>query len=121
MPGWISAYYSFTAPADQSKYEMESGSRGCGVSVGAPAEFDILSAAAMWKLLQPGQSFDFQDKFLKVIPGTIKRGRYTSRAVYSGPALTGDEQKRLRAAGIYTALGRYESNEVVIKIERPRR
>jgi hypothetical protein len=121
MPGWISAHYTFTAPANQSGSEMESGSRGCGISVGTPAEFGIVSAAAMWKLLQPGESLDFQDKFSKVIPGSIKRGRYSSRAVYSGPALTDDEQRKLRAAGIYTALGRFESNEVIINIEQPRR
>ena len=33
MPGWISAHYTFTPPANQSGYEMQSGSRGCGVSV----------------------------------------------------------------------------------------
>jgi hypothetical protein len=121
MPGWISADYTFTAPANQSGYEIESGSRGCGFSVGTPAEFDIVSAVAMWKLLEPGESLDVQDKFSKLIPGSIKRGRYSSRAVYSGPALTDDEQRKLRAAGIYTALGRYESNEVIIKIEQPRR
>src|SRR5580704_4003614 len=41
MPGWISAHYTFTPPADQSEYEMESGSRGCGISVGTPAELDV--------------------------------------------------------------------------------
>jgi hypothetical protein len=121
MPGWISAHYAFTPPANQSGYEMDSGSRGCGISVGTPAEFDIVGAAAMWKLLQPGESLDFQDKFSKVIPGSIKRGRYRSRAVYSGPALTDDEQKKLRAAGFHTAFGRYESNEVVINIKQTRR
>jgi hypothetical protein len=121
MPGWISAHYTFTAPADQSEYEMESGSRGCGISVGTPAEFDIVSAASMWNLLQPGESLDLQENFSKVIPGPIKRGRYSSRAVYSGPDLTDDEQRKLTAAGIYTTLGRYESNEVVMNIEQPRR
>jgi hypothetical protein len=100
---------------------MESGSRGCGISMGTPAEFDIVSAAAMWKLLQPGESLDFQDKFSKVIPGSIKRGRYGFRSVYSGPDLTDDEQRKLTAAGIYTTLGRYESNEVVMNTEQPRR
>jgi hypothetical protein len=121
MPGWISAHYIFTAPANQSRYEMESGSRGCGISVGTPAEFDIVSAAAMWKLLQPGESLDFQDRFSKVIPGSLKRGRYSFRTVYSGPDLTDDEQRKLAAAGIYTTLGRYESNEVVMNMEQPRR
>jgi hypothetical protein len=121
MPGWISAEYTFTAPANQSGYEIESGSRGCGVSVGTPAEFDIVSAVAMWKLLKPGESLDVQDRFSKLIPGSIKQGRYNSRAVYSGPALTDDERRKLRAAGIHTALGRYESNKVIIKIEQPRR
>lgn len=120
MSGWISAHYTFTAPANQSRYEMESGSRGCGISVGRPAEFDIVGAAAMWKLLQPGEAIDFQDKFSKVIPGSIKRGRYSFRAVYSGPDLTDGAQRKLTAGGIYTTLGRFESNEVVINIERPR-
>jgi hypothetical protein len=121
LPGWISAHYTFTAPANQSRYEMESGTRGCGISVGGPAEFDIVSAAAMWKLLQPGESLDFQDNFSKVIPGSIKRGRYSARAVYSGPDLTGDQQRKLTAAGIHTTLGRYESNQVVMNIGQPRR
>lgn len=121
MPGWISAHYTFTPPANQSRYEMESGSRGCGISVGTPAEFDIVSAAAMWKLLQPGESLDFQDRFSKVIPGSLKRGRYSFRTVYIGPDLTDDEQRKLAAAGIYTTLGRYESNEVVMNMEQPRR
>jgi hypothetical protein len=121
MPGWISAQYTFTAPANQSRYEMESGPRGCGVSVGTPAEFDIVSAAAMWRVLEPGEWLDVQDKFSKIIPGSIRRGTYSSRAVYSGPALTDDEQRKLRAAGIYTTLGHYESNEVIIAIEQPRR
>jgi hypothetical protein len=121
MPGWISAHSTFTPPANQSGDETESGSRGCGISVGTPAEFDIVSATAMWKLLQPGESLDFQDKFSKVIPGSIKRGRYSSRVVYSGPNLTDDEQRKLTAAGIYTTLGRYESNEVVMNIDQPRR
>ncbi len=75
----------------------------------------------MWTLLQPGEWLDLQDEFSKVIPGSIKRGRYRSRAVYSGPLLTDDQQRTLRAAGIHTALGHYESNEVVINIEQPRR
>jgi hypothetical protein len=120
-PGWISAHFEFTAPADQSRSEMESGSQGCGISVGEPAEFDIVDAARMWKLLLPGESLEIHGQFSNLIPGSLKRGSYTFRAVYSGKDATEHQQEKLTAAGISTPLGRYESNEVVLNIEYARR
>jgi hypothetical protein len=120
-PGWISVRFKFTAPADQSRSELESGSRGCGVSIGEPVEFDIVDAAMMWKLLLPGESLEIHGQFSNLIPGSLKRGIYTFRAVYSGKDATEDQQEKLTAAGISTPLGRYQSNEVVLNIEYARR
>jgi hypothetical protein len=115
LPGWISVHFKFT-PADQSKTEREAGPRGCGISFGSPVDFDIVAEAARWKLLLPGESLEIHDEFSKVFAGSIKRGTYNFRAVYSGKDVTEDQQRKLTAAGVAMPLGQYESNEVVLKI-----
>jgi len=121
MPGWISAHLKFTAPADQSRSEAESGSRGCGISVGVAEESDVVGEAALWKLLAPGESLEIRDEFAKLIPGSIQPGTYTFRVVYNGEDLTQDQQRKLAAAGISTPFGKLESNELVFKIGRDHR
>jgi hypothetical protein len=116
MPGWISVHVRFTAPADQSKPEKKPSRPGCGIDVGEPAEFDLVAASAMWKLLLPGDSLEIHDEFSKVFPGSIKRGSYRFRAVYSGKDVTEDQRRKLATAGIATPLGKYESNGVVLNI-----
>jgi hypothetical protein len=108
-PGWISAHFTLTASG--SPYV------GCGISVGEPGEFDIVSASAMWKLLRPGDSFDVRDEFSKLIPGGLERGDYSFHAVYSGPHLTDDQKRKLAMADISTAFGQYTSKQMILKIE----
>jgi len=114
-PGWVSIRYTFTPPANHP--EADSGPRGCGISIGEPAENDIVSAAGMWKLLQPGESVEIHGEFSKLVPGSVKPGSYRIRAVYTGPEETEDRRGRLAAAGIATAFGPYGSDQVVLNIQ----
>jgi hypothetical protein len=71
----------------------------------------------MWKLLQPGESVEIHGEFSKLVPGSVKPGSYRIRAVYTGPEETEDRRGRLAAAGIATAFGPYESDQVVLNIQ----
>lgn len=114
-PGWVSVRYTFTAPAAHP--DTDSGPHGCGISIGTPAETDIVSAAAVWKVIVPGESLEIHDEFSKLIPGSVKPGSYSFRVVYTGPDATKEEQRKLVGAGLATAFGQYESNQVVLNIE----
>jgi len=81
----------------------------------------VVGAAALWKLLAPGESLEIRDEFAKLIPGSIQPGTYTFRVVYNGEDLTQDQQRKLAAAGISTPFGKLESNELVFKIGRDHR
>lgn len=114
-PGWVSVRYTFTAPTAHP--DTDSGPHGCGISIGTPAETDIVRAAAVWKVIVPGESLEIHDEFSKLIPGSVKPGSYSFRVVYTGPDATKEEQRKLVAAGLATAFGQYESNQVVLNIE----
>ena len=114
-PGWVSVRYTLTAPAADA--DTDSGPHGCGISIGTPAENDIVSAAAIWKVIVPGESLEIHDEFSKLIPGSVKPGSYSFRVVYSGPDATKEEQRKLAAAGVATAFGQYQSSKVVLNIE----
>lgn len=108
----------------QVKFASEGASRqqepvDCGLEVDPSGLPDIRERAKQWLVLKAGQDYQVRRPLAMGVDANAP-GTYEIRVIYDGPSANSEDMQKLKTAGIAAPEGRFQSEKLTYKMNKPR-